>query len=305
MRKDRMIRRGAFAAWEYEKELEEMNRLSTEGWQLVEPKLFRRIYRRDENAVYRYQVDYPGKVEDLAQYLGLFREQGWEYVNKTCNGWYYFKKAYDPSLAEEEYEIFTDHESLYGMRKNWAILPIILCVIMGLLIAAELVLLAWMPCWRHALLLLPEVVCVLILLRGIRLMKRTACGAGSSKRSAAIWVLLLIPGLVFLVQLPLQRGVNDAASRMEAAFYGAIDTETVEWTSFTVGVGDWYYLELNGEADGEITVTVLNEQNETVFTLRDDTFALKRERLKLKRGEYRVMLSDYAGGALMLEMEVQ
>lgn len=53
------------------------------------------------------------------RYLELFEEQGWEFVGKTFNGWIYLKKQYIPGTPEEEYEIYTDSESLAELVKRW------------------------------------------------------------------------------------------------------------------------------------------------------------------------------------------
>ena len=56
----------------------------------------------------------------MGRYIETFREQGWEYVNSTFNGWHYFRKLYDPALPEEAYEIFSDRESLHELNSRWA-----------------------------------------------------------------------------------------------------------------------------------------------------------------------------------------
>lgn len=53
------------------------------------------------------------------QDLDRMSEQGWEFVGKTFNGWIYLKKQYIPGTPEEEYEIYTDSESLAELVKRW------------------------------------------------------------------------------------------------------------------------------------------------------------------------------------------
>ena len=55
------------------------------------------------------------------QDLDRMSEQGWEFVGKTFNGWIYLKKQYIPGTPEEEYEIYTDSESLAELVKSWPI----------------------------------------------------------------------------------------------------------------------------------------------------------------------------------------
>lgn len=301
MDENRLTRYGAFAAWEYEKELEEMNQLSEQGWQLMRGKLLCRIYRKQEGIVYRYQLDFPGKIEDFSQYLELFREQGWEFVSKTCNGWYYFRKEYDPSLPESEYEIFTDRKSLSNMKSMWSVFPILLCVVMGLLLLADIAMLIWLPSLRHTVLLLPKLLMFSVLLYGIFKMH----SHGTSKRIGANrWPFSLLGiGCALCFASILIPGV-DADTVMKAEQYAPI-TESVEWTGFTVRVSDVYYLDLDVDAETEISYTIYNEQNEEVFSVRGADMEVEHQRLRLERGTYRVVLSDFAGGELEMEMDIQ
>ena len=110
---------GVYAAWNYELKLEEFNAMSEQGWQLLDVGLFSRRYKKNTEVQYRYQMDFHPGIEDKGRYLETYREQGWEYVSTSFNGWYYFRKLYDQSLLQEEYEIFTDTPS--SIRSNLAI----------------------------------------------------------------------------------------------------------------------------------------------------------------------------------------
>ncbi len=108
-----------FAAWDYEFEEQEFNRMSEQGWQLVSGGSFSQKYEYDDSVVYRYQLDYNNDVSDMTRYEETFRDAGWERVNSTLNGWHVFRKAYDPALPQEEYEIYTDDQSRNEMLKRW------------------------------------------------------------------------------------------------------------------------------------------------------------------------------------------
>ena len=108
-----------YSAWNYGKEIEDLNEASEQGWQLVKGGCFHSRFEKNPDIQYRYQIDF-GKIENMGLYIETFREQGWEYINSTFNGWHYFRKIYDPSLPEEAYEIFTDRESLHEMNSRWA-----------------------------------------------------------------------------------------------------------------------------------------------------------------------------------------
>ena len=108
-----------YAAWDFDKEAEEYNKMSENGWQLVVGGCFHQKYEFDDSVVYRYQIDFNNQTEDMERYDDMFREMGWERVNSTFNSWHIFRKKYDPSLPDEEYEIYTDTQSRNEMLKRW------------------------------------------------------------------------------------------------------------------------------------------------------------------------------------------
>ncbi|MGN0474277.1 MAG: DUF2812 domain-containing protein [Acutalibacteraceae bacterium] len=108
-----------YAAWDFDKEAEEYNQMSEKGWQLVNGGCFSQKYEFDDSVVYCYQIDFNNKIEDIVRYDDMFREMGWERINSTFNGWHIFRKKYDPSLPDEEYEIYTDTQSRNEMLKRW------------------------------------------------------------------------------------------------------------------------------------------------------------------------------------------
>ena len=108
-----------FAAWDYEFEEQEFNRMSEQGWQLTRGGSFTQKYEYDDSVIYRYQLDYNNEVKDMARYDETFRDAGWERVNSTANDWHIFRKAYDPQKPDEEYEIYTDEASRVEMLKRW------------------------------------------------------------------------------------------------------------------------------------------------------------------------------------------
>ena len=77
------------------------------------------------------------KIENRMRYIDIFREQGWEYINSTFNGWHYFRKVYDPAMPAEEYEIYSDRPSKQEMAGRLSKLLAVLAVIVGLIFAAS------------------------------------------------------------------------------------------------------------------------------------------------------------------------
>ena len=80
------ISHAAYAAWDYKKEIEDLNKKSQEGWQLVKGGCFKSIYEQNDQVCYRYQLDYNTDIENKVLYLEMFEDQGWEYINSTFNG---------------------------------------------------------------------------------------------------------------------------------------------------------------------------------------------------------------------------
>ena len=129
---------GVYSAWDYAREIEDLNKMSGKGWQLVKGGLLANKYKKNDNVQYRYQLDFNKNIDDMGRYIETFREQGWEYVNSTINGWHYFRKLYDSSLPQEEYEIYCDNQSLKEMQDNWKKMAIRMSVVLGLAFLLEL-----------------------------------------------------------------------------------------------------------------------------------------------------------------------
>lgn len=119
MKDNKMIRRRLFFIWNYDEEIEYLNKLSEEGWHLVYKKSFRKEFIKDTKVRYKYQIDYNDNVNDRERYLELFREQGWEKVESAHKEIYYFRKKYDESLPEEDYQIYTDKETKKKMFRSY------------------------------------------------------------------------------------------------------------------------------------------------------------------------------------------
>ena len=129
---------GVYSAWDYAREIEDLNKMSGKGWQLVKGGLLVNKYKKNDNVQYRYQLDYNTHIDDMGRYIETFREQGWEYVNSTINGWHYFRKLYDSSLPQEEYEIYCDNQSLKEMQNNWKKMAVRMSVVLGIAFLLEL-----------------------------------------------------------------------------------------------------------------------------------------------------------------------
>ena len=120
-----------YSAWNYQGETADLDLASEKGWQLVKPGFFSNRFVYNPDVRYRYQLDFQ-KVDDMGRYIETFREQGWEYIRSTFNGWHYFRKLYDPSLSEEDYMIYHDSESTKDMNRRWARVALIVTIFLAL-----------------------------------------------------------------------------------------------------------------------------------------------------------------------------
>ncbi len=101
-----------FWAWQDEAEEAWLRDMSNQGWHfsgMSMPTIYN--FKHGEAKDYVYRLDYRSYWKmDKEDYLQLFRDSGWEYVEEMA-GWHYFRKL---ARAGEELEIYTDAESKIG-----------------------------------------------------------------------------------------------------------------------------------------------------------------------------------------------
>lgn len=301
----------AYFAWDYEQELEELDRMSRQGWQLVKGGCFHSRFVKNEELCYRYQLDYRPDVEDMGRYLETFREQGWEYVNSTFNGWRYFRKAYDPALPEEEYEIFTDRSSLTEMTRRWVILARVLLAFALLMAAVEGVLLLMKPRLPQMIMTGTLLFEALAIAWGAGLMGSKEKREKRKKNAFSIYVFLLVLVLgfgssIYLMEQRYSSGVM---------YLGSIGdgSATVEhWGEFDIAYKDNYYLSAEISAQSRLALSIVREETgEAVYTRELEPageelpyLLLEDEQVKLERGSYRIYLSDYYGETLAINWSI-
>ncbi len=290
-----------YSAWNYQRELEDLNKMSEQGWQLVKGRMFSCRFKKDDSIQYRYQLDYQPKIDDRPRYVDSFREFGWEYINSTINGWHYFRKPYDPSLPEEEYEIFTDRSSLKEMNNRWAKLGIGLLVFCSIFAATLLFIMVMRPTLSTLALLLEYVVLIFCIGRGVCIMKNPD-RSKNSKGDSVLTSVLLILTLVFAVSsVVLTNSRANINSWMTAEYFDPIPVELEDachWNTINIKYTDNYFFDTVIDADAPVTLSVVNESGEVVYTITGDKVAEEDVKVVLKRGEYKVYLSDFAGGGL-------
>lgn len=296
-----------YTAWNYQKEIEDLNKASEQGWQLIKGGCFSSKYKWNPDVRYRYQIDYPGKVEDMGRYIETFREQGWEYINATFNGWHYFRKAYDAALPDEQYEIFTDRSSLEEMKNRWAKLVTGLSVLIAVFTAIQMILYFLTPTLPALLRIVTFGVMLAVFIHGIMAMKNP------ERRKSARWdsvffaafLLVVIAGNIGSVLLTENRPYFNSmyVSEDTAAIPAELD-HAVEWHTIEIAYSDNYYIDLDITSDAPVCCTIRNESGEIVYTVKGSSVAEENIKIKLEEGTYTILFSDFAGGSLNVSLDI-
>ena len=64
-----------------------------------------------------------------------------------------------------------------------------------------------------------------------------------------------------------------------------------QWTTFKIKMPDFYYLDLDIGSPSPVTVTIKDEDGETVFTKTSTDLHIENMRLPLSNGDYKLLLS--------------
>ena len=290
-----------YSAWNYEKEIEDLNRASDQGWQLVKGGCFHSRFVRNPDIRYRYQLDYT-KPEEMGRYIELFREQGWEYVNSTFNGWHYFRKLYDPSLPEEEYEIFTDRESLLEMNGRWARLALILGIflaVMALVCAVRAILRPHLPVLVQLLTFAVEAA---VLLRGAAIMRSPDASRKRRGDSAFLTVFILVI-LLGCIGSSILGGMRPRFQTQQQADSVSEPVTDNRWMDFDIPYPDFYYLDLEADSEQPLSFAILNEAGEEVYSAAGTSIQEEGVRIRLPRGHYTFSMSCESGYSILCYLE--
>lgn len=291
----------AYAAWNYEQEIEELNQASEQGWQLVRGGCFHSRFEKNPEIQYRYQMDYR-KIRDIGRYLETFREQGWEYINSTFNGWHYFRKLYDPSLPEEEYEIFTDRESLKEMNMRWVRLAMIIGLVTGAMALIQAVRMILRPDLPRLIMMLTFAIESVVLLRGCHIMKDSD---PEKKRKGSqffipVFLAVIILGSAAFIMLEEGRPYFQLQSDASSVSEPIVDEE---YSSFQIRYKDYYYMDLELTASEPATLRIVDEEGNMIYEGTSTDLHEKDTCLKLTKGRYTILFSIQSGYHLDMRIE--
>ena len=282
-----------YSAWNYQKEIEDLNKASMEGWQLKKGGGFHSTFVKNPDVCYRYQLDY-GRIDDMGRYIETFREQGWEYVNSTFNGWHYLRKLYDPSLPEEAYEIFTDRQSLQEMNRRWARFALIIGLILAAFAIFWTVRVIMEPNWPRILRLITFGFESGVLIFGSLVMMNP--DAKKSRRGDNLFVVLFVAGILLGAVGSIVLDARRAHFQTNQTA-GSVDTPSADedWMSFLVPYSDYYYIDVDLEGEKPVTVKLLNETGEVLYAGTGTDLHEKNVQLRLSKGSYSLTLSKESG----------
>ena len=277
------IERAVYAAWDYELEIKHLNEMSEKGWQVIHGGCFRTKYERDDSVVYRYQLDHNVKIENRMRYIDTFREQGWEYINSTFNGWHYFRKVYDPRKPAEEYEIYSDRASKEEMAGRLSKLLAVLSVVVLVILCGVVSSLSRDMNMAMLGLVVEMLAALALMVTGCVRMRAVGKGVTSKHRfPIAALVIVAVLGLAWFMLI--------AAGAPHVWAGGDTGCAAVE---YEMPFPDWIDVWAQSGKANEIEVFIIGE-NGYEYTLRaeaaaEDTGVSAIERnLFLKPGNYRV-----------------
>lgn len=286
-----------YEAWNYKQEIADLNRASEEGWQLVKGGCFNSVFEEDNRQVYRYQMDYQTGVKNRMRYLETFKEQGWEYINSTFNGWHFFRKPYDPSWPEEEYEIYTDRSAIPDMVRRWQRLALMVMAVMTFCLVVMIVRMIQYPEWPRMSLIVMYALFVFIIgsgylkTRRYRLQQETA-SAKYPGSGVKVWIVaaIIVACMVSQIMLPYWR---PSVQNHTIAEEYAIEDESgiIGSNTFKVYYTDNYYLDLSMDNAPALNFTIVDADGQIVYSNGEAQVELENVRLHLKKGTYEIFLA--------------
>ena len=295
----------AYAAWECEKEIAALNKESENGWQLIKGNSFSAKFKWNPEVRYKYQLDHQNKIEEMGRYIETFREQGWEYVNTTFNGWSYFRKLYDPSLQEEECEIFTDESSKEEMHQSWIKVMLILAIFFVICTVFNVWICLKLPILPFRFGAIIYVIGAVFLIACVALLCNPV-----TRQKMKLGYVVTVTALTFcgvigsFILLGMRPEINFSFKGDVAGPFPSEMENALEWIDFDVTYEDCYFMDLSIEADEAMTFVLVNEADEVLYTVREANHVEEDYRIDLEKGNYRIYFMDFVGGSLYVNMNL-
>lgn len=285
-----------YMAYDYDREEDYINKMSKKGWQLKKGGLFHHTYMKDDTD-YRYKLDYNMGVyangQQEERYFGMFKEQGWEHINSTFNGWHYFRKKYIPGTDEEEYKIYTDEESYSEMHKSFVRIvrviqvPLLLSTIYNIVLYAKYNM-------NHSLISAVFTLIGIIMLQVcISLMKRKQIGSNKNSRISRVTGYVLL-AIYFALLALLLFNVFGEHYKYKIEYEDSINQDTKDYET-TINISDsaTYNLDVECESERGVVEVKISKDNDIIYHVSGASFRVDNKKLHLEKGKHKIEVIYY------------
>lgn len=286
---------GIYFAWNYDKEEVRVNSMAKEGWQLKKAgSCFHKYEKSDNN--YRYKIDYNTKAkfnnEEYRRYLSFYEEQGWELINATFNGWYYFRKPYIEGSNDEDYELYTDNETLKHMLNRWSLIGRIIQIAFIIILMLSLISFILEKRYSNGFVVLSAIFVILLFQSGITSMKRKSVGSQYKESKCNYLNLILLIG--FIISFVLIFTTNDKyyyVNKVEYTQKVNKDTEKVI-EDMTVDKDGSYTLDIRCRNERGVVIIQILKDDKLILTIGESNYSATYN-LDLEKGEYQIVVEYY------------
>lgn len=292
---DQKTRFGVYFAWDYDREEARINSMAKDGWQLKKGGSLHHTYERSDKN-YRYKIDYNTNAkfnnEEYRRYLSFFEEQGWELINSTFNGWYYFRKPYVEGSDKDEYELYTDNDSLKDMLSKWNAIARGLQVCFLVLFILNLVHFIFNKWYFSSFSALGALFGFLFFQAGIASMKRKRIQTQSkSKRRINISYLLLLGMIISYI---LMFNTTDEYNYDYKLKYSQSINKDTEKRVETMAVekDGSYTLDIKSKGDRGIVGIQILKDTTVVYSTSGANYNIITD-IELEKGEYQIEVRYY------------
>lgn len=276
-----------YPAWRYQEEIEELNKESAAGWQLIQGGCISSRFVYDKSKLYRYQLDFIGTGKDSLRYFEIFAEQGWEHVNSLFNGWHYFRKEYSPDMDDSEFQIYTDRAELPGANTRWNRVAKLLMFIWSALCLISCVHMILTPKIMYTPILLLNFTCLFTFGYGFVMMQTR----GYYKKASMISKLAIPSVFLFVILNSVFVSLGTDSSASAQGMYFTNIQEDIYLNDFIIKLPDFYYLDGTLEADDGVTLVIVNEKGDSIYTISDGE-NVENVRIWMTTGKYKVVLQQ-------------
>lgn len=111
---EKLIEKQIFYISEFKQEEAWLSFMHRQGWRLVKPCTYKYEFEKCEAEDWVYQLDFKENSTADEDYIQMFADYGWEYVDRYRN-WFYFRKK---RVEGEEMHIYNDNQSKLEMCRR-------------------------------------------------------------------------------------------------------------------------------------------------------------------------------------------